>query len=270
MGVLPLEFGVTRGWSEDIVKAVLKAHPAAATALDPIRKKKKFDPKEWSPQSPKGCRFMRKIALDHATATNTPANPEVLRLLPRPNKSAPLAWTDGKKVQEEEEAKALAKAEKEAKKKARAAKVAAAKAAKAEKLRLKQEAKAAKEAEAEAAGRARKSNLSQRMAHVPNSETDEGGSSPRSPDYRTGAGELREGAGGIEADQVDKTGSREGEQPSTPGEGRRDSQEPTSAGKEENAVREEAKRNWPVGEESALSGGKASWSTPRPALVSPR
>ena len=56
LGNLPLEFAVTRGWPEAVVRAVVKAYPAAATALDPVRKKKKFDPKDWKPERIQGCR----------------------------------------------------------------------------------------------------------------------------------------------------------------------------------------------------------------------
>ena len=148
LGNLPLEFAVTRGWPEAVVKAVVKANPAATTSLDPLRMKKKFDKAAWNPTSSKGCRYMRKIAMDaYAAAAEGPPPAELLRLLPKPSKPGlPLEWKDGKKVEEEELEKARLKAERLAKKAAALAKKQMLREAKAAKLAAK--AVAAKESEA--------------------------------------------------------------------------------------------------------------------------
>ena len=164
LGHLPLEFGLTRNWSVAVVSAIVKAYPAGVSVLDPMRKMKGFNPKEWKPESSRGCRWMRKIATDlyasrgvagtasaaaagaadddAAKATELAKEHQklVLRLLPRPTKTAPLVWTPGLKVEEEENEKARKKAEKEEKKRA----------AKERKERLKAE-KLAKRAAREAA-----------------------------------------------------------------------------------------------------------------------
>ena len=49
-GIRTLEYAVARGWSETVVKAVLQANPAAATTLDPIKMKHKFDEASWTPK----------------------------------------------------------------------------------------------------------------------------------------------------------------------------------------------------------------------------
>jgi hypothetical protein len=166
LGHLPLEFGLTRGWSTAVVAALVAAYPAGAAALDPLRKTKKFNAAAWQPDSCRGCRWMRKIATDlfaSRGAAGVAASDEqakalakeqqklVLRLLPRPSKKAPLVWTPGLKVEEEEDEKARQKAEKVAKKVAakerkerfkaeKVAKKAARDAALLEKRRLKDEA----------------------------------------------------------------------------------------------------------------------------------
>jgi hypothetical protein len=129
---LPLEFAICRGWGETIIKAIIKAYPAAVTTLDPVRLTKKFDANAWKPDSCKGCRWMRKIAIDHYAKRPDPAMQAVLLLLPRPTKVAPLAWTDGAKVEAEEDEKRRMREEKAAKKCAKLEKAALARAAKLE------------------------------------------------------------------------------------------------------------------------------------------
>jgi len=173
LGHLPLEFGLTRNWSVTVLSAIVKAYPVGVSVLDPMRKMKGFNPREWKPESSRGCRWMRKIATDlYASRGNSSAaggggaadddaakateqakeqQKLILRLLPRPSKTAPLAWTPGLKVEEEENEKARKKAEKEEKKRAakerkerlkaeKLAKRAAREAALAEKKRQKEEA----------------------------------------------------------------------------------------------------------------------------------
>lgn len=138
LGVLPLEFAIVRGWSEVVVRALLKAFPAAAMTLDPVfvktSKANPFDPKKWKPDSSKGCRWMRKIAMDFYESSGTAATAAtaaVLRLLPQPSAKKPLLWTDGAKVAEEEAEKQRQKDDRAARKRAQAEKLAASKAFKA-------------------------------------------------------------------------------------------------------------------------------------------
>jgi hypothetical protein len=109
---------------------LIKAYPSATTTLDPIIKKKKFNVKEWKPDSARGCRWMRKIALDFAATAHVSHAPDVLRLLPSPSRKAPLAWTDGLVVEQDELEQARLREERAEKKRAKAEKVAQAKAAK--------------------------------------------------------------------------------------------------------------------------------------------
>ena len=84
MGNLPVEYAISRGWHANVVEALLKAHPAAATSLDPAKNAKKFDAKSWKPESVKGCRWLRKIAEECVPA----AHDDVL------GRRTPAAWVD--------------------------------------------------------------------------------------------------------------------------------------------------------------------------------
>ena len=152
MGNLPVEYAISRGWHANVVEALLKAHPAAATSLDPAKNAKKFDAKSWKPESVKGCRWLRKIAEECVPA----AHDDVLRLLPKPSKDSPPTWTDGQTVEDDLKEKERKKEEKRLKaEKRRAAKEAKAK-AKADKAKAKEEKAAAAAAAAAVTAEAEK------------------------------------------------------------------------------------------------------------------